>query len=587
MASVFERDGRWMAKYRDERGLWATRSCGQADKQTAKRLAAAWEGEALDRHEGRVDPKAELYRDAEARPISGHVEAFRAMLTGKNNTAEHVKETVAHVKRIIEAVGAVRLSDLTPEAVRNALAAIRANGRSLRTCNAILVSLKAFSNFLHADGRTRHAELAHLRTANIETDRRRVRRALTQEEIGYLTRAAEQGPTWGGIGGCDRSMLYLAASGSGLRAGELASLTAASFNLEAAPPTITVEAGYSKRRRRDVQPIHVALAKKLGAWLATRPKKRPVFRVPSHAAEMVRFDLRRARTAWVREIQDRRERRQRLDTDFLADVDSEGRKVDFHTFRHSYVSMVVDSGASVKVCQELARHSTPTLTIGLYAHARLHDLHAALPDVTTDGPDPEAVPMRAVGTYDHRPISSAPPAHQTGRNSQPRITKHGESATEDSQNADSRKPLPRADISNAPRQIARHCATTPGGTRTHDRRIRNPVLCPTELPALANRWIVPHDVQGCPPASGFCRSPLGAARTLSPGLDHSGDPVNRPGRRRVLALHVKVPRRLGRCLRVLVSLVLALATPVSPEAWCSVDHRATGPPPSRRGAGVR
>jgi len=45
----------------------------------------------------------------------------------------------------------------------------------------------------------------------------------------------------------------------------------------------------------------------------------------------------------------------------------------------------------VKVAWELARHSTPTLTIGRYAHARLHDLSAALEAVP--GPtDPQANP---------------------------------------------------------------------------------------------------------------------------------------------------------------------------------------------------
>ena len=46
--------------------------------------------------------------------------------------------------------------------------------------------------------------------------------------------------------------------------------------------------------------------------------------------------------------------------------------------RHTYISGIVAGGASVKTAQELARHSTPMLTIGRYSHARLHDLHGAL-----------------------------------------------------------------------------------------------------------------------------------------------------------------------------------------------------------------
>ena len=43
--------------------------------------------------------------------------------------------------------------------------------------------------------------------------------------------------------------------------------------------------------------------------------------------------------------------------------------------------MIAQSGASPKVAQELARHSTVTLTLGRYAHAALYDLAAAVSDL--------------------------------------------------------------------------------------------------------------------------------------------------------------------------------------------------------------
>jgi hypothetical protein len=54
---------------------------------------------------------------------------------------------------------------------------------------------------------------------------------------------------------------------------------------------------------------------------------------------------------------------------------------------------VVNSGASVKTCQTLARHSTPVLTIGVYAKKSLHDLAGAveaLPDLTPKSPPGKA-----------------------------------------------------------------------------------------------------------------------------------------------------------------------------------------------------
>ncbi len=69
------------------------------------------------------------------------------------------------------------------------------------------------------------------------------------------------------------------------------------------------------------------------------------------------------------------------------DRDRAGEVADFHSLRHTYISRLVAGNASVKVCQELARHSTPTLTTGRYAHARLHDLTGALDSLPGVGDD--------------------------------------------------------------------------------------------------------------------------------------------------------------------------------------------------------
>lgn len=67
--------------------------------------------------------------------------------------------------------------------------------------------------------------------------------------------------------------------------------------------------------------------------------------------------------------------------------DSAGRFEDFHCLRHTYVTEVVRSGATVKEAQTLARHSSPQWTLQIYAHARLHDLERTLerlPSATTE-----------------------------------------------------------------------------------------------------------------------------------------------------------------------------------------------------------
>ena len=50
----------------------------------------------------------------------------------------------------------------------------------------------------------------------------------------------------------------------------------------------------------------------------------------------------------------------------------------FHSLRHTFISGVVASGASIKVCMELARHSKPDLTFRRYSHSQAEDRSKAV-----------------------------------------------------------------------------------------------------------------------------------------------------------------------------------------------------------------
>jgi len=85
---------------------------------------------------------------------------------------------------------------------------------------------------------------------------------------------------------------------------------------------------------------------------------------------------------------------------------------DFHALRHTYISRLVASGANIKVAQELARHSTPTLTLGRYAHVQLVDQTRALDALPSIGPTrTDGTALAATGTDDAvATAGSAPPA---------------------------------------------------------------------------------------------------------------------------------------------------------------------------------
>ena len=128
--------------------------------------------------------------------------------------------------------------------------------------------------------------------------------------------------------------------------------------------------------------------------------------------ERRRAGLESAGSQGLRRLHDQvtEERECRRQSDFLAYRYGAGRVVHFHAPRHTYISRLVASGANIKVAQELARHSTPTLTLGRYAHVQLVDQMralAALPAI--EAPRANIAALAATGTDDAVAVADEPP----------------------------------------------------------------------------------------------------------------------------------------------------------------------------------
>ena len=381
MASVFKRGGKkargyYYTSWFDHSGRRRTKCTRTTDKATAERIARKYEDDAAKRREGLIDPSDDRFAAEGRRRLADHLDDFLTSLLARENTPQHCRETVSMARKLAEHCGAEYPSELSASAVEQAIKFLRDGGASLRTCNAYLRAIKSFSRWLQRDKRIRDDDLAILQAYNAETDKRHVRRELAADELSYLIAATETNNRHEFcLPAADRAMLYRLAVGTGFRAGELRSLTPAAFDLDADPPTVTILAKSSKRRRTDVQPIRRDLADLLRTSLADKNDGAPVFgSLPGNAARMLRADLAFASKAWIDEAEIDADRLEREKSDFLAYRNAAGAVFDFHALRHQFVSAIVANGASVKTAQELARHSTPALTIGRYSHTRLHDL---------------------------------------------------------------------------------------------------------------------------------------------------------------------------------------------------------------------
>ncbi len=225
--------------------------------------------------------------------------------------------------------------------------------------------------------------MKHLVGWNCATDPRYVRRPLTPDEAARLVACAEAGPDYNGMSGPDRAMLYRVALGTGFRRNELRSLTRESFLLDDDPPAIVLKAMQAKNRKETRQPIRPDLAKLLRSWLSTPVCGRVFGHMPDRTAQMLKTDLATARAAWIQEAPDAAEREAREESDFLATTDAEGRRVDLHSLRQTFITELVRAGVPVKVAQQLARHSDPKLTLNVYTRLGVDDLAGALDALPT------------------------------------------------------------------------------------------------------------------------------------------------------------------------------------------------------------
>jgi len=406
---------------------------------------------------------------AASKPLPEHLKDFERYLDSKGNTKRHIQQTVSEVNRVFKLCGFRFWSDIAAGKVQQCLADLR-NGKntiSLRTSNHHLRAVKHFCKWMVKEQRASASPIDHLGKLNEKTDSRRKRRALTHDELKALLKAARKGPVVHGMTGKDREMLYRVDVETGLRWSELRSLKVSSFSLETEPPTVRVDAAYSKHRQEDVLPLRAETAILIREYLSKLFPENPAFPMrKGRGAEMMRHDLEAAEIEYV---------------------DEGGRYADFHSLRHSYITALAKSGVHPKTAQSLARHSTISLTMDHYTHTVLEDQSEALkklPDLSA--PDDEQK-QKATGTAGAEPSKSVAfcVPFQGGFDGIER-DKSGQVGGRKG-NKDQKQEVPQKAEdrqSNAFCDTSRSIKTgAPGEIRTPDFRIRNPVLYPAELRA--------------------------------------------------------------------------------------------------------
>jgi integrase len=331
---------------------------------------------------GLLTPTEDRIAEHLTTPIGGHFDAYLNALVAAGSVPLHRHNVRTYLNRLASDCGFRRLADLRREALEHWLAMEAAGNRSARSRNTHRAALIAFANWC-ADpniGRLASNPFKGVPKADEAADPRRRRRAMSEDELTRLLDVARRRPLLDALTirrgkragersaklkpktkqrleavGRERALVYKTLVLSGLRTGELASLSVAQLRLDATVPHVELDAADEKNREGNGVVIRADLVADLKTWLADKlaahraealrrgeqppdalPQNSRVFDVPSGLLRIFDRDLTAAKI-------DKR--------------DDRGRTLDLHALRTTFGTLLSRGGVPLRTAQAAMRHS--------------------------------------------------------------------------------------------------------------------------------------------------------------------------------------------------------------------------------------
>ncbi len=236
------------------------------------------------------------------------------------------------------------LRDITP----NGFTRWRASqSLAAKTCNEYLGLTSAFLNWLVKAERIASNALATVTKAETRGRERRVRRALSIDELTKVIHASGE-----------RGLFYMLAAYTGLRRGEMKALVWSDLHLDESRPYVKARSSTTKNSKLSALPLLPELVALLKAYQAKEGRTTgKVFPAGVPRASTLRKDLAQCG---------------------IESVDELGRRVDIHALRKTFCTLLHLSGVSQRMAQEFMRHSEARLTNEVYTDATHLPLHSEL-----------------------------------------------------------------------------------------------------------------------------------------------------------------------------------------------------------------
>jgi integrase len=291
----------------------------------------------------------------------------------------HADLVMARVRRIVVGCRIGQASELSTEPVNKLFDQLQSAGElgSNQTRKHYERAVKSFSHWLATTGRLDRDPLGRLEVTGVAaSDVIHDRGAFRPDEIERIAAAAWGGSIYMGLSGPQRSILYLFAACTGLRAKECAAVTAGSFGPEMT--FVRVSGEFTKNGKEAIQPLPSFIRPGLAAAVAELANDEFVW--PGGWKRAV--DGRWIEAGWISgkgsaEFLRRDAAVVGIVIGRIGHKANGGRVLDFHSFRHSYVSSLERAGLSEGLSRKLARASCRSI-LDRYTHREFQDLIMAV-----------------------------------------------------------------------------------------------------------------------------------------------------------------------------------------------------------------
>ena len=442
----------YTAKYRDGAGIVRKISTGCRSLDAARSVLVELERCAELVHANVVTAEQDAASVHQTTPLADHVEAYAAHQHAKGCHRDRVGADRRRVERVAEALNWRRLGDMNGEALTRWLGVQRESDMTATNSNEYRTSLVGFANWGVKTGRLVTNPFEHV-TA-VDADPIRKPRALAEDELRRLLHVARLRPlaeygratvrrkgetrsgnrrsrrTWTKAPltfdtidaaaararevlavrgradfiaelahtGRERALVYKTLVLTGLRKGELESLTVGHLELDGPIAYVVLNVTDEKAGRGAEMPLRADLADDLRRWLADRldaaraaalaagepvpvklPHDTPLFNVPTGLLRIMNRDLAAAG---------------------IPKHDDRGRTVCLHGLRHTFGTHLSKAGVPMRTAQAAMRHTDPALTMNVYTDPALLDVAGAMNVLPTLplGDTPQSDSAKATGT---------------------------------------------------------------------------------------------------------------------------------------------------------------------------------------------